>query len=172
MPGFFGFVPLSSALGGTVPERNGSSVPTDAAAAPTYRIYGPSGTVMQNGTGSLSFQDTGSISTASNASPVVYHSPGHNLSNGTLVTASGVTGNSGANASGVVTVIDGDNFSLAGTTGTGSGTGGTWHVTGLYAFSYTPTSGNGFQQGSTYTVYVTASVGGNTVTESYTFIVV
>lgn len=171
MANFFGLVPIGTALGGTIVTRNGSNVPTDAAALPTYRVYGPSG-IMQSGTGSLSLKDSGNIATASNASPVVIHTASHGLNTGTLVKSSGVTGNSGANVTATVTVVDGDNFSLDGSTGTGAGTGGTWHVAGLYNFTYTPTLANGFQQGTTYTVYVTASVGGNTISDTFTFVVV
>lgn len=171
MSQFFGFVPVGTTLGATIVETS-SNVPTDAASLPTYRIYGPAG-VMQNGTGSLAFKDTGSVTGTSGSGGLInYHAPAHNLTAGTLVTVSGVTGFSASNATGVVAVVDGDNFTLTGATGTGTGTGGTWHVTGLYGFSYTPTLANGFQQGTTYTVYTTASVGGSTVSEADTFIVV
>lgn len=173
--GFWGFVPLGSALGGSHITRNSSNVPTDASSTPTYRIYGPGTTVMQNGTGSLSgFQDTGSVSTAAGSGgSITYNAPSHGLSNGTLVTVSGVSGFSAANAGpAAVTVVDSNNFTLGGVTGTGSGTGGTWHTAGLYAFAYTPSSSNGFVQGSTYTVFVTSVVSSNTITDTYTFTVV
>lgn len=72
---------------------------------------------------------TGSITGATNASPIVITSSSHNLLSGTRVTIQGVGGNTAANADWVITVIDTNTFSLNGSTGNGAYTsGGTWKV--------------------------------------------
>jgi hypothetical protein len=176
MDSFLGFVPLGTPLTAAVVTRDGSSTPRDASPAPAFRVYGPAG-LMANGTGSLAFKDPsaagGPVSGATNASPIVVTSPGHNLSSGTRVTLAGVSGNTGANGDFQVTVIDGNTFSLDGSTGSGAYTsGGTWHVSGLYNLSLTPTGGNGYAPGQNYTVLVTATVAGTAKADTYTFTVV
>lgn len=72
---------------------------------------------------------TGSITGATNASPIVITSLGHGLSTGDAVTIADVGGNTAANSSGgwFITVVDADSFSLDGSTGDGAYTsGGTW----------------------------------------------
>ena len=171
MPTFIGFVPLSSTLKIGHVTRNGSSVPTDADSSPTYRIYGTS--LMTNGTGSLSLKDSGTITGATNASPIVITSTGHGLSNGTRVTVASVGGNTAANGTFTVANVTSNTFELSGSTGNGSYTsGGTWHVTGLYSLSITPTSGNGYAAGSNYDVLVTSTVSSTTYSEVYRFGVV
>lgn len=170
---FAGYVTLASAMKFAVPVKNSSDVPVDADSTPTYRIYGPSGGVMTSGTGSLSVMDSGDITDATNASPIVITSANHKLTTGTKVTIAGVVGNNAANGTFDITVVDQDTFSLDGSTGDGAYTSdGAWHVTGLYLFSYTPTAGNGFAAGSLYTVLVQAVVSSNNTVDTYTFIVV
>ena len=56
-----------------------------------------------------------------------------------------------------------DTFELAGVAGNGAYTsGGTWVVTGLYAFDYTPETANGFVAGTTYAVVFLYVAGGTT----------
>jgi hypothetical protein len=69
----------------------------------------------------------GTITGASKARPIVITSNGHNLLTGSGVSISGVGGNTAANGSFTITVIDGNNFSLNGSDGTTDyTTGGNW----------------------------------------------
>lgn len=71
---------------------------------------------------------TGSISDATNASPIVVTtSAAHGLVSGAKVAISGVGGNTAANATWTVTVLSTTTFSLTGSTGNAAYTsGGTW----------------------------------------------
>lgn len=72
--------------------------------------------------------DTGSwtVSAATNASPIQITTNTNNLVTGQTVSISGVTGNTAANGTFIVTVINTTNFTLNGTTGNGAyGGGGT-----------------------------------------------
>lgn len=64
------------------------------------------------------------ITDASNNSPIVITAPAHGVSNGETVKIAGVTGNPGANGTWVVTYIDENSFSLDGSTGNGTFSGG------------------------------------------------
>jgi hypothetical protein len=173
---YWGFVQLGNQISGQVLITNTSDTPVDADALPTYRVYGPLG-VMTNGTGSLALMDPGPtgdvITGATNASPIKITSNGHNLTTGTQITVSGVGGNTAANGTWIVTVVDSNNFDLNGSTGNGVWTsGGTWHVSGLYNFSFTPEGANGFVQGVTYSVLVMATISGVETAELHSFTVV
>lgn len=169
---YLGLVQLGSTLHGTLVTRDGSNVPTDASPAPTYRVYGPAG-LMANGTGSLTLKDSGTITGATNAGPIVITSAGHGLTTGTRVTVSGVGGNTAANGTFTVTVVDSNTFSLDGSTGNSAYTsGGTWHVAGLYDLSLAPTGGNGFAAGVNYAVLVTWTISGTTRADVHSFTVV
>lgn len=171
MPGFFGFVALGSQFKGVIVTRTDAAVPTDSTGLPAYRVYGSA--LMANGTGSLALKDSGNVTGATNASPIVIASAGHGLSTGTRVTVASVGGNTAANGTFQITAVDSNSFSLDGSTGNGSYTsGGSWHVSGLYDFTFTPTGGNGFVQDQTYTVLVTATVSSVVKADTYTFTVV
>lgn len=74
-------------------------------------------------------QRTGSILSATNATPIVIYSPNHGLSTGTVVTITGVLGNTAANTTNAITVVDDNSFSLDAVAGNGSyAGGGTWTV--------------------------------------------
>ncbi len=76
-------------------------------------------------------QLSGVVSAASNATPIVITSNAHGLSSGNQVTVSGVVGNTAANGTFTVTVLDANNFRLENSTGNGvyaAGTG-TWFRT-------------------------------------------
>lgn len=60
------------------------------------------------------------VTNASNATPVVITSPGHNLPPGAQVVVAGVQGNTAANGTWTITVINENNFSLNGSNGAGS----------------------------------------------------
>ncbi len=78
---------------------------------------------------------TGSITGATNASPIVITSPNNGLANGATVSIGGVGGNTAANGTFTITKIDNNTFSLNGTTGNGTYTSG-----GLWAYNPTTTS--------------------------------
>ncbi len=78
---------------------------------------------------------TGSITGATNASPIVFTSPNNGLANGATVSIGGVVGNTAANGTFTITKIDANTFSLNGTTGNGAYTSG-----GLWAYNPTSTS--------------------------------
>lgn len=70
-----------------------------------------------------------SISGASNATPIVITSNGHNRITGDVVNISGVTGNTNANGVWTITVIDSNNFSLNNSTPNANYiSGGTVHL--------------------------------------------
>ena len=152
---------------------NAAGTPKDADSAPTFRIYGYGG-LLNNATGSMLPMDPsssgGPISGATNASPIVITSANHGLSTGTRVTVQNVLGNTAANGDWQITRVDGNTFSLNGSTGNSGYTGGgTWHTTGLYAFTYTPQGANGFVGGQSYAALVTWQVAGVTQAAIHTF---
>lgn len=154
--GFVGFVTIESEIRHAVITVDANGAPTDADALPTYRIYGPSGFITS---GSVALLDSLAITGASNASPTVITSVGHNLNTGMIVTISGILGNTGANGTRKVTVISSNTFSVPVDTSAGSAysSGGTWHATGAYDFSYTPSVSNNFASGVVYSVVVYAA---------------
>lgn len=163
---------LSSALAVLHQTRDSSDIPKDADSLPSYRVYGASG-LMSNGTGYLAYKDTGTITGATNASPIVVTSANHKLSNGQRITISGVGGNTAANSTYEVANVTTDTFELSGSTGNGAYTsGGTWHVSGLYEFSFTPTGGNGFAADGVYTAVVKWQMSGDDRAETFSFLVV
>lgn len=169
---FLGFTTLTVAIRHNFLTRNGSDTPMDATSLPIFRVYGPGGP-MVNGTGSAALVDTGAITNATNASPIVITSANHGLNTGTRVTISGVGGNTAANGTFNITVVNSNSFSLDGSTGNGAyTTGGTWHVSGLYYVEVTPTVGNGYEAGKTYHVVITSVVDGTTKAETATFSVI
>lgn len=135
---------------------DGDALPVDPTNPPTYRIYGEGPGPITNGTGSLEKLDTGTITAASLATPIVITSADHGLQTGDKVTITGVLGNTSANGDFTVTVINGDTFSLQGSSGNGAyTTGGLWHVSGLYQIDHTLLGGDGFASGGNYYVLVT-----------------
>jgi hypothetical protein len=152
--------------------KSSASVPVNADALPTYRVYSADGLIVGQ-TGSMAFRDSGSITNATNASPIVVTSAGHGLTSGTRVTITGVGGNPGANGTFVITAVSADTFSLNGSSGGGAYTsGGTWNVTGLYTIDLDVTAANGYTAGETYTVLISAVVSSNNYGSVHTFTVV
>ncbi len=99
------------------------------------------------GSGSLDYvaRRRGTISAATNASPIVVTSATHGLVTGATVTIAGVTGNTAANtalgigAPWTVTVIDANTFSLNNSTGNGGYvSGGIWSETSVQRTMYAP----------------------------------
>lgn len=169
---YLGLVKLGELLSGVVIVKNSSSTPIDSDSSPIYRVYGPTG-LMLNGTGSLAFKDSGNITDATNASPIVITSAAHGLVTGVRVTVASVVGNTAANGTFIITRVNDNTFSLDGSTGNGAYvSGGTWHMSGVYDFSYTPTGGNGFESGENYSVVVSGAISATAWAEVYTFTVV
>lgn len=168
---YLGLVQLEDTLTAPVVTRSGGT-PYNATALPSYRVYGPAG-LLPSGTGTTSLKDSGSITGATNASPIVITSAAHGLSTGTQVTITGVGGNTAANGTFTVTKIDASTFSLNGSTGNaGYTSGGTWNVTGLYGLSIACTAANGYASGTNYTVLVSAaSVNSAAWADTFTFTV-
>lgn len=166
---FAGFVELGSALEIPVNATDSSGVPTNSSTTPTYRAYGTAG-LQANGTGSLTFKDTGTVTGATNASPIVITSANHKLTTGMKVTIESVGGNTAANGTWTITRIDANTFSLDTSTGNGAYTsGGTWKVTGWYTLTITPTALDGYAQSNWYDVYVVMTISAAVKTLHYRF---
>jgi hypothetical protein len=134
--------------------RGSSNEPIDPDANPTYRVFGASGAVS-GGSGSAAPLETGSVTGATNASPIVVTSASHGLATGAYVKVASVGGNTAANGSFAVTAVDANSFSLDGSTGNGSYTsGGTWKTAGLFKVTLTGSVLSSLAAGSTYTVQV------------------
>ncbi len=147
---FLGFVIQEQTLSSVLLVTNSSGTPIDADALPTFRVYGDDGYLVS---GTCSFLDSKAITNASNNSPIVITSVGHGLTTGARVTIAGVTGNTAANGTWVVTRVDADTFSLNGSTGNGGYiSGGSWHVTGAYAVSIPVIGANGFVAGENFQI--------------------
>lgn len=167
---FIGFFELGSTYIAPILVRDNGLSPIDADSAPVFRVYGPSG-ILAGVTGSCTLLDSGNLSTAvgSGASIIYTSSAAHNLTSGFVVTTAGITGYSASNTNGIITVTAPTTFTLSGATGTGSGTGGTWHVTGLYTYTFGATTVNGFAAGTLYYVVIEGSAGGITFSYTQTF---
>jgi hypothetical protein len=161
MDQFLGFFELSSDLVAAVAIAPPTGVPVDPTVNPTYRVY-DGDTLLPNGTGSLAKMDTGTVTNATNVSPIVVTSNAHGLKTGNVVKITGVGGNTAANATFVVTYVSDNTFSLDGSTGNGAYTsGGAWHVLGLYSLSLTLANGAGYEKGKMYTVRIDWQNSGN-----------
>ena len=90
---------------------------------------------------------TGTITGATNASPIVITSAGHGLSTGDQVSITGVVGNTAANGVRAIISLSSSTFSLTGSTGSGAYiSGGTWKAydgTTLDKVKYPDTSFSG-----------------------------
>lgn len=79
---------------------------------------------------------TGAVTGASNTTPIVINSINHGLATGSKVRVQNVGGNTGANATWIVTVLDFDNFSLDDSEGSADFTsGGAW-TAGIATLTY------------------------------------
>lgn len=169
---FIGFVAIDATLKFLVQVKDSSDVPIAPQSTPTYRVYGANG-LMANGTGSLSVKETGAVTGATNASPIVITAASHGLTTGQKVTIASVGGNTAANGTWSIILVDANSFSLTTSTGNGSYTsGGTWTTTGLYEVSLTPTTANGFAAGGWYDVLVVITRSSDMVINQYRFGVV
>ena len=157
MDSFIGLVQLGDTISATIVTRTTAGVPADAVSAPTFRVYASGAVIL---TGSASLKDSGTITGATNASPIVVTSQGHGLTVGTRVTVAGVGGNTAANGTFQVTAVTSNTFTLGGSTGNSAYTsGGSWHASGLYKMDIACTGGNGFDVNGNYAVLVSYTVG-------------
>jgi hypothetical protein len=133
--------------------------PVDPDDAPTFRVFGASGAVS-GGTGTAAKAESGSVSGATNASPIVVTtSADHGLPTGAYVKIAGVAGNTAANDEWFITSVSATTFSLDGSTGNGAyTTGGTWQTLGLWTITLTGSVLSSLEAGQTYTVVVTWQV--------------
>lgn len=147
-----------------------SGAALDADALPPFRVvHGDAGQV---GFGTGALFESGVITGCTAATPAVVTSNAHGLATGCAVTVASVGGVSGVNGVRTVTVTGANTFSLDGTVGSGSYTsGGTWHTTGLYGFTFDGSLLAALEPGETYTVFVYPVVDGDTQVRSFTFTV-
>lgn len=147
-----------------------NGVPVVPDSTPTFRVLGADG-VVTSGTGNLSLMESGSITGATQATPIVITSATHRVSTGQLVYISGVLGNTAANGTFVATFVDANTFSIS-ATGNGAYTsGGTWSTKGLYKVVLSGAILSTLEAGKTYTIVVTFTVSAVTYTVQASFTV-
>jgi hypothetical protein len=169
---FAGNFNLGDTAYGTFVTKNTSGSPVNATSLPTFRVYG-SGAVLSAVNGTAAFKDTGTITGATNATPIVITCASHGLSTGTRVTVVNVGGNTAANGTFDVTVVNANSFSLDSSVGNAPYTsGGTWNTAGLYKFSFTASGGNGFAAGSNYAILLNYTVSATAMAQQQYFGVV
>lgn len=172
--GFLGFMDEGVAATFLFQLVNGSNVPKepDTGTTPSFRVYGAGGEVVASGTGSASAAESGAVTGATNASPIVVTAAAHGVSTGQAVTIASVGGNTAANGDFLATYVSPTTFSLQGSTGNGAYTsGGTWRTTGLYKVVLTGAILNSLEAGKTYTIILTYTVGAANYTLEGTFTV-
>lgn len=164
---FVGFATIDSVFAFPVLTVDASNVPTNSSTTPAYRVYGPSGVFAS---GSLTNYESGNVTGATNATPIVITAASHGLTTGMKVTIASVGGNTAANGTWTITRVDANTFSLDTSVGNGAYTsGGTWRTTGLYSFSITPTLAGGYASGGWYDVLAISTISGDVVEQLYRF---
>jgi hypothetical protein len=147
---FSGYVKLDETFVGTLLVTNADLTPVNADALPTFRSYGPDGFVKA---GTTTFRHSGTITNATNATPIAITSNNHGLTTGSYITIAGVTGNTAANGTFTVTKVDNNTFTLDASVGNGSyTTGGSWNMAGLYAYTIVASGIDGYESGEVYEV--------------------
>lgn len=166
---FQGFAELASNFPFRSLIVNSSNSALEPDAAPTYRVYGPGG-FLSGQSGSLSAANTGLISNATNATPIVITSSGHGLGVGDRVNVAQVAGTTAANGTWTVSAVTANTFTLSGSVGNSDYTsGGYWNILGLYGVSLSVTGANGYAAGEVYHVLVTAALSGVAWGKLYSF---
>lgn len=110
---FVGYVMLEDTIHIAALLRDPNLVPVDPdnLSNARFRVYGPDGVVSGYAVGAVpTNKDSGSITGASNTSPIVITSEAHRLDNGLLITVAGVGGNTAANGTFVVANQAADTF--------------------------------------------------------------
>jgi len=148
-----------------------NNAPTEPDSAPAFKVFDANGPVA-NGTGSASKLESGNVTGATNASPIVVTSASHGLAVGQLVIVASVGGNTAANGTFVVSAVTADTFTLSGSTGNGAYTsGGTWSTKGAYKVTLTGAVLSSLAAGTTYTCLVTWSESATGKSKQITFTV-
>ena len=146
-------------------------VPVDPDAAPAYTVFGQSGPIAATTGVALGVQ-SGTVTGASNATPIVVTSVAHGLATGSVVTITGAVGNTAANGTFTVTALTADTFSLNGSTGNGVwSAGGSWRLISLWRVLLAGAAVAALGAGQLYTLVVTWAVGGFARVRTYTFAV-
>jgi len=101
--------------GDTIRQMRVAGVPGANGQFQVYQVISPT---------SYSIYNYEVITGATNASPIVINDTAHPFNTGDTVTIAGVLGNLAANGTWVITVVDQDHYSLNGSTGNGTYTGG------------------------------------------------
>lgn len=152
---FEGFMDENVAANFLFQLRTAAGAPIEPDSAPTFKVLGQNGLVT-DGSGSASSAESGSVTGATNASPIVITSAAHPVVTGQSVKVASVGGNTAANGTFIATYVDANSFSLQGSTGNGAYTsGGTWRTTGLYKVTLTGSILAGLEAGKTYTIILT-----------------
>lgn len=106
----------------TTPPQNFSAPPPPFPPCPSYTLKVTIPDVTANPVTSTA---TIAVTAASNASPIaITTNPAHNFSTGQRLTIAGVGGNTAANGTWTITVVDSTHFTLSGSTGSGAYTSG------------------------------------------------
>lgn len=141
--------------------RTSAGAPIEPDSAPKFKIVGPSGLINGSSeTGSATSLESGSVTNATNASPIVLTltpTPTPVVA-GQSITISGVQGNTAANGTFIVSAVSPTRIAVAGNGAYTSG--GTWKTTGLYKVTIGSTQG--MTPGQTYTCILTWLEGGVT----------
>lgn len=167
---FQGFVDLGSTFRGIFGVTNPSDSPVNADALPTFRVYGPGGTLISKGTAATI--DKATITGTNSSGLIVVTAVAHGWETGDRVTITGVVGNTNANANWTITKVSDDTFSLQGSVANAAYvSGGIAHLTGMYEIVVAASQASGFESGQTYTIRVTSNISGVTVLDLITFTV-
>ncbi len=166
---FCGFFPVGADVVLYFVTEDSTKKAIDPDAAPTFRAFGSAGS-LPGGTGTAVQAESGSVTGATNAAPIVITAVAHGLPSGAYVKIAGVLGNTAANGTFFVTVVDADHFSLDGSIGNGSYiSGGTWKTVGLWKLTLTGSVLSALAAGGSYSVLVIWKESGAERTKVLTF---
>ncbi len=168
---FIGFVDEATPATVYIDTADAAGLPLGADAPPTFRAFGQSGPIAA-AVGAATPAQVGTVTNATNATPVVVTSAAHGLSTGSVVQVAGVGGNGGANGTFTITVTDANTFALNNSAGDGVYTsGGSWGLTGLWKILLAGTALAALEAGKTYTLVVSWAYQGALRIRRYTLAV-
>ena len=155
---FSGFVALGDTFIDFLQVTDDEQRPVVPDSTPYALIYGPSG-LLAGVTPTVTAGHSGSITGATNATPIVITSANHGLQTGQVVAVSGVGGNTAANGTFPVVRVNANTFQLAGSVGDGDYTsGGTFALAGFYRVSIPALGASGFEAGEHYAIHYTFAI--------------
>lgn len=167
---YVGTIELEGTLSTLLMTRPATRVPTNADATPTARVFQPSAAMAVTPT--ITHRQSGSITGATNASPIEITSAAHGLLSGQRVTITGVVGNTAANGTFVITKTGDNTFTLNGSTGNGAySSGGNWVSAGLYKVALACTTANGFVRGQIYQILFNYAISSTQFAHTQNFLV-